>query len=286
MKAPGKTQWKSAFTLIELLVVIAIIALLAAILFPVFARARENARRTTCQSNLKQIGLGMAQYIQDYDERYPPYQMSVWNSDCGNIGAGGQAEWYGSHLGNYGPLWWQMTFPYTKSLQIMVCPSHNLGKVVSATSLLPSYGMTDSFTQPIGGGCPPGGGTPYYRGINASAVSRAAEKIMVGELRVSVLPEHIGALRSDKYGWWTEPAMDDPNETNPAGTGGTASCWYFNGICYGDRQSRHLDGSNFLFADGHVKYMTTTTAGLLYTGYASPSTNTTVRHWWDATYDG
>ncbi len=60
-----------AFTLIELLVVIAIIAILAAILFTVFARARENARRSSCQSNLKQIGLSIFQYIQDYDENYP-----------------------------------------------------------------------------------------------------------------------------------------------------------------------------------------------------------------------
>ena len=60
---------KSGFTLIELLVVIAIIAILAAMLFPVFARARENARRSSCQSNLKQIGLGLLQYSQDYDER-------------------------------------------------------------------------------------------------------------------------------------------------------------------------------------------------------------------------
>ncbi len=66
-----KNSKRFAFTLIELLVVIAIIAILAAILFPVFARARENARRSSCQSNLKQIGLGVMQYIQDYDEKYP-----------------------------------------------------------------------------------------------------------------------------------------------------------------------------------------------------------------------
>ncbi len=61
----------SAFTLIELLVVIAIIAILAAILFPVFARARENARKSNCQSNLKQIGIGFAMYAQDFDEMLP-----------------------------------------------------------------------------------------------------------------------------------------------------------------------------------------------------------------------
>ena len=72
---------RSGFTLIELLVVIAIIAILAAILFPVFARARENARRTSCVSNLKQIGLGIMQYTQDYDERYPlPVWQVTWPS--------------------------------------------------------------------------------------------------------------------------------------------------------------------------------------------------------------
>ena len=66
---------RRGFTLIELLVVIAIIALLAAILFPVFARARENARKTSCQNNLKQIGVGLLAYVQDYDETMPimPY---------------------------------------------------------------------------------------------------------------------------------------------------------------------------------------------------------------------
>jgi prepilin-type N-terminal cleavage/methylation domain-containing protein len=71
MHRQTKRSAGSGFTLIELLVVIAIIAILAAILFPVFARARENARRASCASNLKQISLGLMQYSQDYDERFP-----------------------------------------------------------------------------------------------------------------------------------------------------------------------------------------------------------------------
>jgi prepilin-type N-terminal cleavage/methylation domain-containing protein/prepilin-type processing-associated H-X9-DG protein len=96
---------QSGFTLIELLVVIAIIAILSSILFPVFARARENARRSSCSSNLKQIGLGMMQYTQDYDEKFP----LIWN------------QW-GVPTGTpYG--WADALQPYLKSTQILKCPS-------------------------------------------------------------------------------------------------------------------------------------------------------------------
>jgi prepilin-type N-terminal cleavage/methylation domain-containing protein/prepilin-type processing-associated H-X9-DG protein len=93
---------RSGFTLIELLVVIAIIAILAAILFPVFARAREKARQASCQSNLKQLGLAMMMYVQDYDERY----LYGWNTEwaCSSTFEG-------------------FLLPYTKNEQIFLCPS-------------------------------------------------------------------------------------------------------------------------------------------------------------------
>ena len=99
---------KNAFTLIELLVVIAIIALLAAILFPVFARARENARRTSCLNNMKQIGLGLMQYTQDYDEKYP-------------VTSSNSIDNFSTTTTATSPF--QALYPYTKSRQILVCPS-------------------------------------------------------------------------------------------------------------------------------------------------------------------
>ena len=108
------------FTLIELLVVIAIIALLAAILFPVFARARANARRATCQSNLKQIGLGILQYSQDYDEQMPTgeynYQIASF-AYCAPF----TSIWYSGDVG-LTPMWMDYIFPYTKNTQIYYCP--------------------------------------------------------------------------------------------------------------------------------------------------------------------
>lgn len=98
-----KRSNNKGFTLIELLVVIAIIAILAAILFPVFAKAREKARQTSCASNLKQLGTSVAMYVQDYDETFP----KLSNTDP-NTGV-----WY----------WFQVITPYVKSNKLFACPS-------------------------------------------------------------------------------------------------------------------------------------------------------------------
>src|SRR5262245_43773472 len=104
---------RRAFTLIELLVVIAIIAILAAILFPVFAQAREKARQTTCLSNLKQLGMGMMQYTQDYDENYPVNNRSYPMSYLDN----------GNQCCDYHGVWAKQIHPYTKNVQVIDCPS-------------------------------------------------------------------------------------------------------------------------------------------------------------------
>jgi prepilin-type N-terminal cleavage/methylation domain-containing protein len=119
MKTNGRKTVNFGFTLIELLVVIAIIALLAAILFPVFARARENARKSGCQNNMKQIGIGILQYVQDYDETMPQ-QPNNDNETVGTPpGTGGRVSIA------------DRVQPYLKSHQVWTCPSTSGANIYS-----------------------------------------------------------------------------------------------------------------------------------------------------------
>ena len=138
---------KRAFTLIELLVVIAIIAILAAILFPVFARARDAARGAACQSNQKQIALGFGMYVQDYDEVYPIYFYTV---------SGVNFAWPGA------------INPYTKNGQIFRCPNDpNQSNGYDGTSgdISVSYGFNDDFLS----------------GSALAGINKPAETVLTGD---------------------------------------------------------------------------------------------------------
>lgn len=166
------------FTLIELLVVIAIIAILAAILFPVFAKAREKARQIACISNLKQIGLAVMQYNQDYDELFPKRNMFP-----------------------NGPTWRQIVQPYIKSSGVLICPSNSAdpsdqGRNDPAQLGYPSepggYGMNARLGNDDGN--PPA--------ASLGSINTPASKIMVGEVDVEFAANGRGW---DDYGspWWT-----------------------------------------------------------------------------------
>jgi prepilin-type N-terminal cleavage/methylation domain-containing protein/prepilin-type processing-associated H-X9-DG protein len=206
---------RRAFTLIELLVVIAIIAILAAILFPVFGRARENARRSSCQSNLKQIGLGIAQYTQDYDERLP-------GATDGNGGKDQLGGWmFYTAFGRpakFDPAKGSI-YPYIKSSQIFVCPSDAAGSTAgnsyASNACLATKDSTGATNAPYN----------FKPGLALAAFEESASWMQLSE-------EGNGNNA-------------DPDVTDDAYISIAAPNVY---------AKRHFEGSNILFLDGHVKY--------------------------------
>jgi prepilin-type N-terminal cleavage/methylation domain-containing protein/prepilin-type processing-associated H-X9-DG protein len=229
MKRKGEFGWSGkqreslqGFTLIELLVVIAIICLLAAILFPVFARARENARRTSCQSNMKQIGLGIAQYIQDYDERMP-----LNNYDEGGV--------------RY--TWHSFIYPYVKSTQVYVCPSHNKDvsttfKIKATGGSMPASYVANAFGKNGAIGAPQAPMEYTAPSMALSLMVSPADTILVAET---------GAFDNFPYIYWDQGTCAF---SGPASQGG-CSGW---GLGDGRRlYAPHMGTGNYLFIDGHVK---------------------------------
>ena len=230
-----KYHSRSAFTLIELLVVIAIIALLAAILFPVFARVREKARATSCLSNMKQIGLGVQQYIQDYDSTFPIFYAYNSNPSAGSVG----------HKGIELELQ-----PYTKSLQIFKCPDDAGGPFVATDgdcasnparqdSYAACYGSSYRFTSSdytvIPGESSQNNDTTQFKALRVVTDSMFQKPAETRIMRDEMLP-------------WFGPDQDP---------GGAKYQYYSPDPAYNYYRQWQSMGGGFVFADGHAKFIAT-----------------------------
>jgi prepilin-type N-terminal cleavage/methylation domain-containing protein/prepilin-type processing-associated H-X9-DG protein len=223
-----------AFTLIELLVVIAIIAVLAAILFPVFAQAREKARAIACLSNGRQIGTALAMYIQDYDETYPQEHPSTGNPVVDDNTAQLETIDYGSPFDKILPY---VASKDSSKTQLFLCPSDPdpHGKAI-----------TDSSGNCLSNNAPPPGplssyiiNAYYLFGATLAQLPTPSQAIYVVERR------SYGNKATDFCDVHYHPWL---NETElPTGPGDT-----INPVAVACR--RHSEGSNYIYADGHAKW--------------------------------
>jgi prepilin-type N-terminal cleavage/methylation domain-containing protein/prepilin-type processing-associated H-X9-DG protein len=228
---------KPAFTLIELLVVIAIIAILAAILFPVFAKAREKARQTACLSNLKQIGMAVMMYVQDYDETMP-FVLS-WGGNCTpkwGTNFGDNDKWpVVAGVTAMEPQFQLVTqvAPYVKNDSVWYCPSvgpdYVWQAIIDAGGWNKGAKMRDQRTSYV----------YTYNALRITANSARHEVFMGGK----------------PYGILREPARWPMLADLPAGLGFTGNI--------GDPPSSavpHTGGQNVAYGDGHVKFYRLETA--------------------------
>ncbi len=251
------SQKRSGFTLIELLVVIAIIAILAAILFPVFAQAREKARAISCISNEKQIGLGFLQYVQDSDETFPMAQDdqgNQWQNEVAPYIKNGMYISYGATgIGTFaGGVWDCPDFPYPQY-------GSSYGVNLGLMALYDGYGAGDP---------------PLSPSATLAQVPSPADTVAMADLGVNDDNAEYGYFDPQENGWADTKGTAAGNyldythydlTTNPLGVGDcdatgsqiTAGIAAGQGGTYSGcgmyPRYRHTNTSNFLFSDGHAK---------------------------------
>ena len=224
---------EKGFTLIELLVVIAIIAILAAILFPVFAKAREKARQASCASNEKQLGLAFLQYTQDNDEEFPS----------------------GTQAGNNGVGWAAEIYPYVKSTGVYKCPDDTGSTGMNGSGAV-TYPISYGYNTSAAGKTQAAYGSVSLSVLLFEAVGTAADVTKLGLLGNTTIGDYLSPTADGNPAGWSPAAAISPNGRFATGVmSGAQSLIGTTNADYDAATGRHTDGSNFLLADGHVKWL-------------------------------
>jgi prepilin-type N-terminal cleavage/methylation domain-containing protein/prepilin-type processing-associated H-X9-DG protein len=251
-RSPGFPPPSRGFTLIELLVVIAIIAILAAILFPVFQSVRENARRASCESNMKQCTLAVIQYVQDYDEAYPLAEPNVgggWNNGGGYDGWQFPCSTDGSEASGDCAVWGNSVQPYIKSLQVYSCPDTQF--------LWNPYGL------PANSPVPQDTYNGDLQGSTGNAIVQPATTVMFWSGNEA--QGWIGRVSSNPFlicNDATKACVYQPGSKVCGGGTGSVNGDADSYLIYGGspftassyQKWVHGQGDNFAFTDGHVKW--------------------------------
>ena len=245
-------QKRRGFTLIELLVVIAIIAILAAILFPVFSKAREKARQASCLSNMKQLGLAVMMYNQDYDETFPPVfeiMPTAYTGPGGDLIQGGAAT--ALSFWNQAWGWQQLIFPYTQNVRVAYCPSTNGNSGMGFMN----YGA-NTCIMGFSSDTDPGG---YISSYGEGTKNDAAIASPAGEYLLMDFGFYQLNWQMIHYPFSVDYL---PGEGKYVGGNLVSAKWQDEGYpiysgCESDYMvGRHSGGVNVAFADGHAKWQT------------------------------
>ncbi|MBC7808642.1 MAG: DUF1559 domain-containing protein [Akkermansiaceae bacterium] len=207
---------RRGYTLVELLAVLGIVGLLTAILIPIAVTTRRQGQATSCLSNVRQLGIAIISYTQDYDGSYPPALMVEFTGDHARTAAGS--------------YWYDLLLPYTKN-HLFICPSRWVSEAYEHKGYACGYAINVNLSQPNKTGL-----QLHYTGQNEALVRAQSNLVTIFDARAGIIAMNIPDFPNPVEGIYSTAMEEEINAQTPA-------------------SSRHQGGANYALADGHAKWL-------------------------------